>query len=133
MNPSNVRASFFLSFKRSQIAALVATAVDFGTLVFLVEVCSVWYVLATATGAFLGAITNFIMGRKWAFLAETGSVSQQAVRYAMVSGGSLLLNSGGVYAFTDGLGYAYFVSKLIVAVLVAIFYNFPLQRYYVYR
>ena len=112
---SKRRPSFFISFSRSQIAALVATAVDFSSLLFFVEVLGVWYVASTALGAFLGAVSNFSLGRHWSFVAIDGVVHHQAFKYAVVSGGSLLLNSGGVYLFTDLVGFHYTVSKLIVA------------------
>src|SRR5690349_10667700 len=81
------------AFARSQLAALVATGVDFGSLVFLVEVVKVYYVWATAIGAFLGALTNFLMGRHWSFEATHERARFQVLRYALVSGGSLGLNT----------------------------------------
>jgi putative flippase GtrA len=127
------RPSGVTSFTRSQFASLAATGVDFGTLVACVEWLRVWYVAATAIGACLGAVTNFLLGRHWTFEARHGQVHHQAWKYALVSGGSLLLNSAGVYAFTDGLGLKYMVSKLITAFLVGVLYNFPLHRGFVFR
>lgn len=127
------RPGMFTSFTRSQISSIVATIVDFGTLVFLVEVVKLWYVPAVAIGAFLGAITNFIMGRHWSFMAVDGVARYQAIKYAVVSGGSLGLNCIGVYCFTDILGLKYVVSKVIIALLVGVFFNFPLHRNYVFR
>jgi putative flippase GtrA len=131
--PTLEKPSFLVSFHRSQVASLLATVVDFGSLVFLVELVHVWYVAATAIGAFLGALTNFMLGRHWSFKATHGAVHGQATRYAIVSGMSLLLNSAGVYLFTDLFGYKYTVSKLITAFLVGIFFNFPLHRRYVFK
>ena len=42
-----------VSLRRSQIAAISATIVDFGSLIFLVEICRVWYVAATAVSTSL--------------------------------------------------------------------------------
>lgn len=123
----------FTSFKRSQVASLTATAVDFGSLVCLVEVLHFWYVAATAVGALLGALTNFALGRHWSFEASHGGIHGQAFRYMIVSGMSLLLNSAGVYFFTEFLEFKYFVSKMIVALCIGIFFNFPLHKIYVFR
>src|SRR5437773_3246421 len=90
-----------VSLRRSQIASLTATLVDFSCLIFLVEIGHVWYVAATAIAAFLGAIVNFILGRRWSFEAEHQAVRGQVIRYAAVSGLSLALNSLGVYFLTE--------------------------------
>jgi putative flippase GtrA len=127
------RVSFWRSFQRSQIAAFVATAVDFGGLFFFTEVLRVWYVVSTGLGAFLGAVTNFALNRYWSFEATHVSWGPQAIRYALVSAGSLGLNMLGVYAFTDGFGWKYGLSKMATAGLVGLFFNFPLHRRFVFR
>ncbi len=126
------RTSFLGSFSRSQVSSFLATCVDFGLLFSLVEIVHVWYVLATASGALAGSITNFILGRLWSFEATHAQWHRQAYRYAWVSGGSLLLNSGGVYLMTGGLGVHYAVSVIVVSLVVGIAFNFPLQRYWVF-
>ncbi|MBC7692674.1 MAG: GtrA family protein [Methylotenera sp.] len=132
-SPVKTPPSTLVSFKRSQIASLAATVVDFGTLVFSVEILHIHYVAATAIGAFLGALTNFQLGRHWSFEAHEKPVQGQATRYAVVSGISLLLNSGGVYVFTEFAHFKYTVSKLVTAFLVGIFFNFPMHRRYVFK
>jgi putative flippase GtrA len=127
------RPSFSTSFGRAQVASFAATIVDFGSLVFLVEVAHVWYVAATAIGAALGAVTNFVINRHWSFEAADRGVHGQAFRYALVSTGSLLLNSGGVYLLTDFGHLPYPVSKAIIAFIVGIAYNFPMHRGYVFK
>ena len=127
------KVPFWHSFGRAQIAAFAATAVDFGTLFFATEILGVWYVFSTGLGAALGAVTNFALNRFWSFEATHVAWGPQAVRYALVSGGSLGLNMLGVYAFTDGLGLKYGLSKVITAVLVGLFFNFPLHRRYVFK
>ncbi len=121
-----------VSLKRSQVASLTATLIDFGSLIFFVEVFGVWYVAATAMGAFFGAVVNFILGRHWSFTAEKGSVRGQAVRYTAVAAASLVLNSLGVYLLTEYLDIHYAVSRAITAVLVGLLFNFPLHRRFVF-
>lgn len=126
------RPPLMVSLKRSQIASLTATVVDFSCLIFLVEIGHVWYVAATATGAFLGAIVNFMLGRHWTFTADDDAVRGQAIRYAAVSVMSLILNSLSVYLLTDYLDIHYAVSRVISAFLVGILFNFPLHRRFVF-
>jgi putative flippase GtrA len=121
-----------VSLRRSQIASLTATVVDFVCLIFLVEMAHVWYVVATAIAAFLGALVNFMLGRHWSFTANHQAFRGQAFRYAVVSALSLVLNSLGVYLLTEYLDLHYAMSKLITAVLVGLLFNFPLHRGFVF-
>lgn len=130
---SKTQVPLWTSFGRSQIASFTATAVDFCMMVLLVELFHIWYVAATAMGASCGAITSFMMGRHWSFEAHQGAVRSQAVKYALVSGASLFLNSLGVYLFTDLIGFKYTISRVITALLVGVCFNFPLHRSFVFR
>jgi phosphatidylglycerophosphate synthase/putative flippase GtrA len=127
------RPSLLVSLRRSQLASLTATLVDFGTLIILVEIGRIGYVAATAIGAFLGALVNFLLGRHWSFAANHESLRGQAIRYALVSAISLILNSLGVYLLTDYAGLHYTASKVITSVSVSLLFNFPLQRLFVFR
>jgi putative flippase GtrA len=89
--------------------------------------------LATALGALAGAATNFMLNRHWSFVAKDGHLHRQAGRYALVSGLSLLLNSGGVYLVTEFGKIHYAISVVIVSLLIGVLVNFPLQKYYVFR
>jgi putative flippase GtrA len=128
-----MRPSFWVSFSRSQASAVAATAVDFGFLIFLVESLEVGYVLATALGAMAGAVTNFLLGRFWSFGARGGKMPAQATRYALVSAASLGLNTFGVFLLTEGLRLHFAASRGVVALLVAVCFNFPLHRGFVFR
>ena len=120
-------------FAAAQVAALAGTLVDFAATFFFTEVLGILYWVSNAMGAALGAITNFLLGRYWVFEAKEGKIEQQAFRYVLVSAGSLLLNTAGVYFITEFFGLHYMWSKVIVAVIVAVTYNFILQKNYVYK
>jgi putative flippase GtrA len=122
-----------LLFVKAQLAAVLATLLDFLSMVFLKEVLGIWYVTATAIGAFIGASTNFLLGRYGVFTDGNNSMRQQAFRYALVAAGSLLLNTGGVFLITEFLRIPYIYSRVIVATLVAFTYNFYLQKNFVFK
>ena len=122
-----------VSLGRSQVASLTATLVDFTTMVSLTEVAGVWYVAATATGAFIGAVVNFLLGRHWTFTADHEAIHGQVARYAVVSAVSLGLNTAGVYLLTDHVHLHYALSRLIVAMSVGLLFNFPLHRHFVFN
>ena len=94
MNKKDKDTSITKLFVGAQLAALIATVVDFSVLAFCKEVLGLWYVTATAIGAFVGACTNFLLGRYWVFTATESKMEQQAFRYIIVSVGSLLLKYG---------------------------------------
>jgi len=124
---------FSLTFLKSQISAIIATCIDFIVLYILVEFIAVWYVLAAAIAALCGAISNFIMGRHWTFLSKDDKWHHQAQRYSYVAIGSLGLNTFGIYLLTEGLAIHYMVSKIIISLLVAVGFNYPLQKFYVFN
>ena len=128
-----MKTSVATSLWRSQLVAGLATVVDFGTLIFCVEVLRIWYGLGTILGAVSGATTSFWLGRVWSFNATQEHAHLQAVRYVFVSAGSLLLNFGGVVALTELAHLKYWVSKAIVALAVGLMYNFTLHRLFVFR
>jgi putative flippase GtrA len=121
------------AFWRSQLVAAMATAVDFGTLIFCVEVLGLWYGFGTVLGALFGAATSFWLGRVWSFKATEEQAHKQAVRYALVSAGSLILNFLGVVALTELAHFKYWVSKAVVSLLVGTLYNFMLHRFFVFK
>ncbi len=122
-----------LTFVRHQAGALFVTALDFTIMSLLVTQLGVSAALATAAGAAAGGVTNFVLGRKWIFAgASSAGAHQQALRYALVSGASLLLNAGGEYLLHDRLGIQFQVARVIIAALVSVAWNFPLHRHFVF-
>lgn len=120
-------------FSKAQVSALTATLVDFGTLVLLVEKLHFAYPLGVATGALAGAVTNFYLNRHWSFGAGASPIRGQAFRYFLVSAGSLVLNTLGVVLWTEVFKVHYVQSKVLTSILVAVLYNYPLHRDFVYR
>jgi putative flippase GtrA len=118
---------------RHQVASLAATAVDFLTMIGAVELLHIPPAIATGAGATFGAVTNFTLGRKYTFKGTHGAIGPQMIRYALVSGASALWNALGEYVFHDVLRVEYVVARLIVAVAVSFAWNFPMQRYFVFR
>ena len=133
LNPAESAPSFVRSFTRAQVASATATGVDFGLLFSMTEMLHVWYVISVATGAAAGAITNFLINRHWSFEATHGPWHSQALRYTLVSLGSLLLNTGGTWAVTELARVPYGFSVVAVSVVVGFVYNYPAQRHFVFK
>jgi len=113
------------------VSASTATAADFALMSLLVARADVSPALATAVGCAVGAALNFSMNRWWTFASRANPLPQ-AARYAIVSVSSALLNSGGV-ALTMMLPLPdYRIGWLLVRAVVFLFWNYALQRDYVY-
>lgn len=121
------------TFLRAQLSSLISSLVDFTIMVLLRELLGVWYLGASMVGTISGGVTNFCLGRLWVFQAKEESVEGQAAKYLFVWAGSLLLNATGVYFLTDVLSVRYWVSKIIVSLIVGICYNYVLQKIFVFK
>ena len=133
MNLRGSPPSFAKSFSRAQVASVVATGVDFGLLFFMTEALHVWYVISVAAGAAAGAAANFLLNRHWSFEATHRHWHGQALRYLLVSAGSLALNTGGTWGVTEWARIPYGFSVVAVSIAVGFLYNYPLQRHFVFH
>ena len=120
------------SFPRSVITSIFSTAVDFATLVCLVEIVHLDYKLATFLGTIVGFLTNFTINRVWAFEATHGHLGWQFVRVLPVQAGSTGLQTFGVWVFDRFVGLRYWTAKIIVSVLVYLCWNYPMNRFWVF-
>jgi putative flippase GtrA len=102
-------------------------------MVAVVEAFHVSAAIATFIGASLGAITNFTVSRVWAFRTRHLPLMGQAVRYAMVSFGSVMINSLGEWLVNGRMHVEYIVARLLVSVAVSLLWNFPMHRGFVFR
>lgn len=121
-----------ITFLKANIASLVASLSDFLITVLLVQWCRTNVVMAAAAGTVTGGIVHFLIGRHWVFHAGDESAFRQLGKYALVWGGNLLLNTGGVYVLASLAGLHYTVSKVVTSLMVAFGYNYPLQKNFVF-
>ena len=133
------------SFLRSAVSSQTASWADLFTAFALFAWVGLTPWLSTAIGALLGGVINCIINYRFTFHAKDCPWKAVAVKYAMVWVGSLLLNSFGTQAlyhllnnwpWLETIGFrpdGYFAAaRLIVSLLVSWFWNFVLQRYFVY-
>jgi putative flippase GtrA len=120
------------TFLKANIASLVASACDYLVTIIAVQFFSVNVVIAGITGTVCGGIIHFIMGRHWVFVANKTKASGQVKKYLFVWLGNLVLNATGMYIFTK-LGVNYIVTKVVTSILVAVAYNYPVQKGYVFK
>lgn len=121
------------SLKRSQIASGLSSLVDYSCLLFLTEICHVWYILSAAIGGSLGGSLNFYLNRRWSFRASSDAWHSQALRYFFVALSSLGINLTGTYLLKEYCKLHYLFASLILSFFVGLFFNFPMQKFYIYR
>jgi len=127
------KPNIFTSFIRYNTIAIIATAFDFGSFMLFNDVLNFWYVLSSFLGSLIGGITAFLLNRNWAFIAIDKKIKTQAIKYLMVWGGSITLNTYGLYLLVENSDLTEVISKMIVAVFVGVVYNFLMARFFVFK
>ena len=133
-----------ITFTKAQLASLIATGVDFLVFSVLLKWAGVPPVATTVaasarvtfygvTGTLCGGFTYFMIGRNWVFNAQDIKWMAQVNRYVPVWIGNLVLNASGLYLLTRYTGIQPMWAKVITATLVAVFYNYPLQKRFVFK
>ena len=122
-----------VTFAKAQIASLLASIIDYWCTVIGVELIGIWYVWASAIGTMIGGITNFSLGRNWVFRRREKARRSQMLKYLIVWTGYLLLTTSGVFLLTHYTRLNYVISKVMVSLVMAVSYNYPLQKKYVFR
>lgn len=120
------------TFIKAQASSIISTFFDFLTTVVCKEIFGIWYVAASFAGTFIGGATNFALGRRWVFDGRDKKMHAQIVKYIITWGGNMVLTTSGVFIVTHYFGISYFISKIIVAVIVGICYNYMLQKKFVF-
>lgn len=136
------------TFLRSAVSSQASGWVDFITgFVFFQWVFAQhlsW--LASGIGVVAGGVVNCMLCYKFTFRAENVPWKAVVVKYALVWIGNLILNSGGTevlqillqkWNILEEMGFKnagyYATARLVMSLLVSWFWNFVLQRNFVYR
>ena len=122
-----------LTFGKAETSAIVASAVDFSLSFFLVQAVGTWYALASFFGALAGGIINCYVNYRWVFDKQKQRKPYIVFKYFVVWSISILLNTSGTWFFTELSGVNFIIIKAIVALIVAILWNYQMQRIFVFR
>jgi putative flippase GtrA len=138
--------SLISTFLRSIVSSQLASWIDMGTgfLIFALFKLAPWF--CTAIGAVAGGIVNCVVNYKFTFRADGVSWKAVIIKYCMVWTGSIVFNSGGTqllyqlmndWTWLETIGFRpdgyYAVARVVVSLLVSWFWNFAMQRSFVYR
>lgn len=122
-----------VTFSKAQLVSLLASGVDFGVTFALVQWLGFPQVAASATGTISGGATHFMISRNWVFSARENKWSAQLTRYMLVWIGNLVLNTTGFWLLTHYTTLNYLIAKIVVAIVIAVCYNYVLQKRYVFK
>lgn len=122
-----------LTFGKAETSAIVASAVDFSLSFLLVQAVGTWYAQASFFGALAGGIINCYVNYRWVFDKQKQRKPYIVFKYFVVWSISILLNTSGTWFFTELSGVNFIIIKAIVAVVVAILWNYQMQRIFVFR
>ena len=120
-------------FFKSQLASFLSSSADYCFTAIAVELFGFWYVLGTALGTITGGFVNFSLGRTWVFNSKERAAPVQLLRYFMVWLGYLILSTSGIYLLTHYLHINYLITKLTITLMLALSYNYPLQKAFVFK
>jgi putative flippase GtrA len=74
-----------------------------------------------------------MVSRHWVFNAREQKWVTQVNRYVLVWIGNLVLNGSGLYLLTRYTGIQPMLAKVVTAISVAVFYNYILQKRFVFK
>ena len=105
--------------------------IDYGLMVLLTEVFSVPYLVSCAISFSVSVVVNYLLSMKYVFASrEDLSKRREFVIFVALSVVGLLLTELLMWAFTDGLGLFYLLSKAIAAVIVLLWNFFAKKLMY---
>ena len=120
------------TFAKAQLSSMIGGMVDYFTMIFFTEVVGVFYTYSIVIGGLVGAVVNFIVNRRFTFQAAAGKRRVQLPRFLLIVMGSIFLKTYGTFLLTNYGRIDYKVSRLMVDATVALGFNFPMQKYWVF-
>lgn len=115
------------------LSGLIATAVDVGSLILLVELFASHVTIAAFLAAMTGGVTNFAINKYWAFKDRTPIDVRQVASYALVSLVTAMFVAASIHVLAVLLGVPYVLAKGVAAALVFLLWSYPAQARLVFR
>jgi putative flippase GtrA len=122
----SLRKSHFILNVRQFIgfvgAGAVATFAHYSILIMLVHIGEWEPTLASALGAVCGAFVSYVLNYRYVFRSTTGHADAM-LRFFLIAGSGLMLNTVFMWIGVKGIGLHYLVSQIVATVLV-MFWSF---------
>ena len=122
-----------ITFCKAQFSAWIASAIDFLVTIITAHFIGFWYGYSTFVGALAGGIVNCAINYRWVFRPNGIKKRRVVTRYIIVWTGSIMLNTLGTLVLTELTGFSFIIVKAIIAVIVAVVWNYQMQRLFVFK
>lgn len=113
------------------VVGVLGTLLHFAVLVALVEWARIHPVGASAIGFIVVLLVSYLLNQYWTF-QYSPSGWKPLLKYTVVSGFGLLLNSGIMYTAVDLLHWNYLIGQCLVVAAVPVS-NFIFNYYWTFR
>ena len=118
---------------RAMVSSFVAFGVDFGIMIFLVEVAHIHYIVSATVGFLVGTTITYLLSILWIFPHRR--LSRRSVEYGVfiaIGAVGVGLNDAFLWFFTEQLGVYYIVSRLLSSSIV-FFWNFLTRKFLLFK
>ncbi len=113
------------------MVGLIATIVQYATLIFLVSSTHCTPTAASSTGFLLGALVNYWLNRRYTFQSDKAHY-KAGMQFALVASIGFCLNGSLMMLGTHFLELPYLWVQ-VFATLLVLFWNFFANRYWTFR
>lgn len=111
----------------------ISFIVDYGSLWLLTEKAGLPYLWSAAIAFILGLTCNYFLSTFWVFgESKIKNAWMEFAAFALIGVIGLGLNELIMYAFTEGVGFHYMISKIVSTVIV-FFWNFLARRFLIFK
>lgn len=127
--------STILSTARYLVVGFSTFGLDYFLNWLLIEVAGVNYLIVGYLMSPLVLAFNFFSHKLWTYRdvgSKEGHMRGQALRYSVLVTGNMVANMILMYLFYGLLSLPLFLTR-VLCVAVSLVWNFPIQRYWVYR
>ncbi|ANE45512.1 hypothetical protein SY83_03370 [Paenibacillus swuensis] len=116
------------------VVGVLGTTLHFGLLLALVEWAGMHPVAGSVTGFIAVLIVSYLLNRHWTFGELNNGEARRGVfiRYGIVSGFGLLLNTVIMTATVSWLHLPYLIGQILVTLIIPI-HNYLFNRYWTFQ
>ncbi len=123
---------FTTKFLRYLIVGFLSVGLDFTIFWFLINVMSLWYILAQLVNGIAVLTFNFTAHRWFTFQSTNQRKREQLPRYLLLNGWNYVASLGMLYLLVEVVGLTPIPAK-IITIGVIILWNFQILNRFIYR